>query len=40
MFKFWPKIECTRPVYYVKANTARSYRLTWLKTEGNYLLKL
>ena len=39
MLKFWPKIECTRPVWYVEANMARSCRLACLKIEGNNLLK-
>ena len=39
MFKFRPKIECTRPVYYVEANMANSDRLTCLKTERANLLK-
>ena len=39
MLKFWPKIECTRPVWYVEANMARSCRLACLKIEGNDLLK-
>ena len=39
MFKFRPKIECTRPVQYVEANMAHSCRLTCLKMEGNNLFK-
>ena len=37
--KFWPKIECTRPVQYVDSHMARSHRLTCLQTEVNNLLK-